>query len=231
VSERLFVQPVAVESRYMCRVHQRNHQSSKSGHPASAPRRYHHDDKTPLERQLSKDVDDETTSGRRCEMTSSSGRVDEGGEAITEEGMTQENGREEFDAAAATVDYDDDDDDDEPVWIKRSPRNSTSDDISWRRERHLPDVHPQYAPEVFRPDDDDDVRRRKRRRTRKDETVSGCHRARALFVRKRAIVEWRAMSAVIDRLLFCIFLAATTIVYFVIFIVVPMTNSKATPAT
>jgi len=136
----------------------------------------------------------------------------------------REEGREQVDAA------DDDNDDEEPVWIARSPRNSTSGDALRRRERYQSDVSPQrcqFPPEVL-PPDDDDVRRRGRKRTKKDETTSGCHRAHALFVWKRAIVEWRAMSAVIDRLLFFIFLAATAVVYFVIFVVVPVTNYNAT---
>ena len=195
------VQPAAVESRYVCHIHQQHDQSTAPDH--------HHDNGNlaSRDRQLSTaDVDDGTTSGRRA-MTSSGGQL----ERRTGERTMMEDGQEEVDAAADADNDDDDDDDDdnddEPVWIARSPRHSTSGDaVTWPPERRLPDVSPPFEPEVLRPDD---VRLRRRTTTTKDESTSGCPRAHALFVWKRAIVEWRAISAVIDRLLFFIFLAAT----------------------
>jgi len=101
VCECWHVQPVAVESRYVCRVHQRSHQSSNLGCSASAPGR-HHDDNWKLT-----DVDDKTTSGSRA-MTSSSRQPYSEGETGTGERMMTEEDGEKF-AAAADDDADDDD--------------------------------------------------------------------------------------------------------------------------
>jgi len=48
-----------------------------------------------------------------------------------------------------------------------------------------------------------------------------CPMAKALADRKRAVVEWQSMAAVLDRLLFWIFLVATFIAYIVILVIVP----------
>jgi hypothetical protein len=52
--------------------------------------------------------------------------------------------------------------------------------------------------------------------------AESCPMAMALADRKRAVVEWQAMAAVVDRLLFWIFLVATIVAYIVMLIVIPI---------
>jgi len=214
-----YLQPVAIESRYVCHVHQQYRQTSKRGRCASARGNHYHGNNhlTSLDRHLSTDIDNETP-GRV--MMSSIGQPDSDVEARVEDRLLQD---DEQAAAAADVD-------EEPVWIVRSPCNSTQSGNVWRHRQRGPDVNPtcrQLAAEVLRPDDGV-IRRRKKKKTKKNNTTSECHRAHALFVWKRAIVEWRAMSAVVDRLLFFVFLVATLLIYVTILVVVPMMKTTAT---
>jgi len=149
------VQPVAMESRYVCRVHQ-HHQAAKLGGYASARGNRHHgnDRLTSLDRHLPRDVDSQTASGRRV-MTSSIGQPDSDEETTVEDHLMKDDGKTVVD--------------EEPVWIVRSPSNSTYGDPCRRHRRRSPEVNPtfrQLAAEVLQPDDD--VIRRRRRRNSKE---------------------------------------------------------------
>ena len=212
------LQPIAVESRYVCRVHQRNHQTSKRDYCASARGNPHHGNNNLASADRPTDVDNKTTSGRHM-MMSSMEQADNDEETMREDRVMQEDVQEQLAAAA--------DDNEEPVWIARSP---TSNGSSCQHRQYISDVSPtdrQLAAEEFLLDDHG-IRRRRRRISKKDDSTFGCHRAHALFVWKRAIVEWRTMSAVIDRLLFVFFLVATVLIYVVILFVLPIMKSTAT---
>jgi len=208
----------------VCHVHhhQSRHQSSKLGCNASASGgRHHHGNESAAAsgRRLPPDVDSKTVSGRA--MTSSTGPLDDGVESRTEDHLMPDDGQEQPAAAA---------DNDDAVWIARSPCNSAANAAATWRYRHTADLaRRQPVPEAHHPDGD--VNRRRRRKRKKmaevDDATSGCHRARALLAWKLAIVEWRAMSAVIDRLLFVIFLVATVLVYLVVLVIVPTMKSDA----
>jgi len=142
-------------------------------------------------------------------------------QATTEDRAMRENGQQPLVTAA--------DVDEEPVWIAISPCSSTLNDGSSPHRRHASNVRSadrQLASEAFRVDNV--IRRQRITKTKDDERTSGCHRAHALFVWNRAIVEWRVMSAVIDRLLFVIFLVATVLIYVVILVILPTMKSTAT---
>jgi len=206
------MQPPAIESRYVCRIHQQKQEDL-----ASADDNHHRGNNN----FTLADVGNKTTSGRRV-MTSSKGQQDDDVETTVEDRLMEEDGQGQDQLAAAA------DDEEEPVWIARSPCASTSNGESWRHRRYASDINPtghQLASEVLLPDDNVVRRRKKRKTTKQGDVTSGCHRARALFVWKRAIVEWRAMSAVIDRLLFVVFLVATVLIYVVILVVLPMMKS------
>ena len=221
------LQPAAIEWRYVCRVHQRNQQISKRDRCASARGRLHHASDNLTSSNRPTDVGNKTTSGRhvmtgssfiadRPVMTPSMGQLDDAVERTMEDHdvVMQEAGKNQL-ADSADVD-------EEPIWILRSPYNSTSNGSSRQHRRYASAVNStgrQLAPEVLSPDDN--IVRRRTGRNTKDDATSGCHRAHALFVWKRAIVEWRAMSAVIDRLLFVVFLVATVVIYLVILVVLP----------
>jgi len=209
------LQPAAVESRYVCRMHQ----SPELGCETSEPGYRNHDNQN-LDQHTSRGVDDRTSCG--SPVTESSSKLLADGEEMRLE--DEADGEEQLGTAA-------DDDDDATVWIERSPCSSTSNDSTCRRQQYTKDVHPSppHAPDVLLPDDNS-VMRRRRRLSGKRKTVPGCHRAHALFAWKRAIVEWRVMSTVIDRLLFIIFLVITVLLYVIIFVVVPMTNSSSAAA-
>lgn len=53
-----------------------------------------------------------------------------------------------------------------------------------------------------------------------------CNKAVAMAARKRAIAEWQVMAAIVDRLLFWIFLLATVFTYLVILVGVPLLKSE-----
>lgn len=53
-----------------------------------------------------------------------------------------------------------------------------------------------------------------------------CNKAVAMTARKRAIAEWQVMAAIVDRLLFWIFLLATVFTYLVILVGVPLMKSE-----
>ena len=207
------MQPPAIESRYVCRIHQQKHDL------ASADDNHHRGDNNLTSSDCPTDVGNNTTSGCHV-MTSSKGQQDDDAETTVEDCLIEEEGQDQL-AAAADVE-------EEPVWIARSPCTSTFNGGSWRHRQYTADINPtgqQLASEVFRPDDSVVRRRRNSKTTKKDDVTSGCHRAHALLVWKRAIVEWRAMSAVIDRLLFVVFLVATILIYVVVLVVLPMMKS------
>ena len=210
------MQPPAIESRYVCRIHQQKQEDL-----ASADDNRHRGSNNLTSADRPADVGNKTTSGRRI-MTSSKAEKDDDVETAIDDRRMEEDGQDQLAAAA--------DDEEEPVWIARSPCTSTSNGGSWRHRRYAADINPtghQPASEVLLPDDNGVRRRKERKTTKKSDVTSGCHRAHALFVWKRAIVEWRAMSAVIDRLLFIVFLVATILIYVVILVVLPMMKATA----
>jgi len=110
----------------------------------------------------------------------------------------------------------------EPVWIPdRLPCSSTPDGGSWHHRQYV-------TPEVLHSDDDVIRRRKKETTTTDDDVTSGCHRAHALLAWKLAIVEWRAMSEVIDCLLLVVFCVATVLIHVIILVVLPMMKSTVT---